>query len=89
MKSPISKFDPSFSLVSDKQRYIATDPFRIWMLQVYENGLLIDSGSPEGSVEAQQGRFYMDESGSPGAILFIKQQADISGDRTQGWVAIG
>jgi hypothetical protein len=50
---------------------------------------LIGTGSPEGVVEAQQGVEYMDETGTTGSVKWIKQLADISGDKSQGWVAIG
>ena len=75
--------------IADKETAMASDAFRIWINQVSERGLLIGDGSPEGVVEAQQGQEYMDQSGAAGSVKWIKQLADISGDKSQGWVAIG
>ena len=66
-----------------------TEPFRVFIRQVQERNLFIGTGSPETVVLAQQGAEYMDDAGAPGAVLYIKQLADIGGDRTQGWQAIG
>ena len=68
---------------------LAVDQFRNFLLQVEQRGLIIGSGSPLGVIEAQQGVEYMDENGIAGAIKWIKQAADIGGDKTLGWVAIG
>lgn len=87
MRTTITRYDVTFPPVNDKR--VINDPFRIWMQQVTERGLIIGTGSPEGVVEAQQGREYMDETGVAGSVKYIKQLADISGDRTMGWVAIG
>jgi len=88
MRSIITKLDPSHAIVN-RNTGEPLEAFRIFMLQTHLNGLLIGTGSPEGIVEAQQGRMYMDETGLAGAVLFIKQTADDgSGDRTKGWIAI-
>jgi hypothetical protein len=65
-----------------------TEEFHNWVSSVYRRGLLVGSGSPEGNIEAEVGREYLDETGSTGAVKFIKQLPDIGGDRKQGWVAI-
>lgn len=88
MKSNIKYVDQSYPIV-DVKSGVMKDHFRIFVLEVVRTGLLIDSGSPEGVVDAAQGRFYMDEDGLAGAVLYIKQLPDIAGDRTSGWVAIG
>lgn len=49
---------------------------------------IIGTGSPEGVVEATVLREYMDLTGAPGAVKYIKRLADIGGNRTMGWVAI-
>ena len=87
MKTTINKIDPSWPIVWPRTG-IASDNFRLFILQVEERGLTIGTGSPEGVVEAQQGAEYMDDAGLAGAVKFIKQLADIGGDRTLGWVAI-
>lgn len=88
MYSTIKKIDP-IQPVINRNNGVMFDHFRLFILAAQENCLLIGTGSPETVVQAQQGRFYMDENGIAGAILYIKQLADIGGDRTQGWVAIG
>lgn len=50
--------------------------------------VLAGVGSPEGVVEATQTRLYMDTSGSSGSILYIKREADIGGDKAQGWILV-
>jgi len=74
--------------ITDEQNRM-TQNMRVFANQVTESGLIIDIGSPETVVPANQGRFYMDETGLTGSVLFIKQLTDIGGDNTQGWVAIG
>lgn len=49
---------------------------------------IIGTGSPEGVVEAQVGREYLDTTGAPGAVKYAKVLADIAGNRKTGWVAI-
>ena len=87
MRNTVITYDASFPIADDKR--VMNDAFRIWVQQVTQRGLLIGTGSPEGVIEAQQGMEYMDETGLTGAVKFIKQSADIAGDRTMGWVAIG
>lgn len=65
-----------------------SDPFQRWMTQITSNDLLVGTGSPEGVIEATVGREYLDTTGLTGAVKYIKQLADIGGDRKQGWVAI-
>ena len=65
-----------------------TEEFHNLVSSVYRRGLLVGTGSPEGSIEAEVGREYLDDTGSAGAVKFIKQLPDIAGDRTKGWVAI-
>lgn len=63
-----------------------TQDLSLFAEQVAKLFPIVGSGSPEGVVEAEQSRFYMDETGTP--VLYIKQLSDISGDRSQGWVAV-
>ena len=58
--------------------------FRVLTDQV----LIIDTGSPEGVIEAPQGANYMDDAGVAGAIKYIKRDNDIAGDKTKGWVLV-
>ena len=50
--------------------------------------ILEGAGSPETVVEAKVRTLYMDTAGSAGSIMYVKKLADISGDRTKGWILI-
>lgn len=62
--------------------------FRAWTQRVTELDLIIGTGSPEGVVDAIQGREYMDDSGTAGAIKYIKRDSSIAGDSTMGWILV-
>jgi hypothetical protein len=62
--------------------------FRSWTQSVSKLGIIVGTGSPEGVVSAIQTTLYMDDSGSSGSILYIKRDASIAGDDSQGWVAV-
>lgn len=64
---------------------MAADMFRLWIARRQP---LTGAGSPEGVVGANLYRFYINTTGSPGSLLYIKVQSDIGGDKTQGWVAV-
>jgi len=66
-----------------------TTEMGLWIETVSDLIPSIGTGSPEGVVEARQTAQFMDDAGAPGAVLYIKQLADIGGDRSMGWVAIG
>lgn len=53
-----------------------------------ELDVLEGSGSPENVIEAKPRRLYMNTAGTAGSILYIKRDADIGGDRTQGWILV-
>jgi len=55
---------------------------------ISERALIIGTGAPETVVEANQGALYLDETGGAGNLLYIKRNADIGGDRTQGWILV-
>lgn len=88
MRNTITKIDPTIPIVQTNTGTMR-DQFRIFTLQVQSSGLLIDTGSPAGVVAAEQGAQYMDDAGAPGSVLYLKQLADVAGDKTQGWVLIG
>ena len=62
--------------------------FRDWTQLISKLSTLEGSGSPESVVEALPTRQYMDTAGTAGAILYIKRDADILGDKTQGWILV-
>ena len=59
-----------------------------WFKSITDKALIISTGSPEAIIEANQGAIYMDETGTAGAILYIKRDADIAGDKTKGWILV-
>lgn len=62
--------------------------FLIWTEQVTALDIITGTGSPEGVIEATISREYMDDAGTTGNIKYIKQKAEIGGDKTQGWILI-
>jgi len=80
----ISKQD---RIIVDSVGMTAT-PMLIWMEQVTDLQIATGVGSPEGVFEALQTKIYMDTAGITGAILYIKRDADIAGDKTKGWILI-
>jgi hypothetical protein len=77
---------PQWPIVKDTGRM--EDSFRLWTLIVSRLGIIIGTGSPEGVIDAGQTALYMDDAGAAGAVLYIKRDTDIAGDRTQGWILI-
>ncbi len=64
------------------------DTFRRWVELMTELDPIKGTGSPEGVVEARQTRQYMDDAGIASAILYIKRDNDIAGDKTKGWILV-
>jgi len=81
----ISYLNPSL-YVTDENRM--TQVFRTWADAVTQLDMLSGSGSPDGVVEALPRRMYMDTAGTAGAILYIKRDADVGGNRKLGWVLV-
>lgn len=67
---------------------VLSDRAREVLRLLVELDILEGTGSPEGVVEAKPRRQYMNTAGTAGSILYIKKLADISGDRTQGWILV-
>ena len=64
--------DPNIKIVETDGRMAAI--FQLFISQVANESLIVGSGTPEGVLEALQGRFYMDEDGAAGSVLYIKQK---------------
>jgi len=62
--------------------------FRAWTQAVSLLEPLSGVGSPEGVVSAPRFRFYVDEAGVAGAILYVKRDASIANDQSQGWILV-
>jgi hypothetical protein len=71
-------------IISD-ERLMETS-FRLFLSDLAALYIVSGVGSPEGVVEARAKKLYMDTAGTAGAILYIKRDADIGGDKTQGWI---
>jgi len=71
-----------------KESGAPSDQLNIWLKLITDRALIIADGNPEGIYEANQGAIYLNESGTAGAILYIKRDADISGYKTQGWILV-
>ena len=79
-------YNPNYPIVSENG--IITRLFRKFINEVSEESLLIGTGTPEGVLEAKQGRRYMNDAGTTGSILYIKKLNDIAGDRKKGWILV-
>ena len=79
---------PDADIPITEENGVMSDPFQRWVNQVTRLDLIVGTGSPEGVIEAEVGREYLDDTGLAGAVKFIKQLPDIGGDRKLGWVAI-
>lgn len=64
----------------------ANDDVRVWRQQIANRLPILGEGNPEGVLQAERGATYYDMDGSTGAIIYIKIQSDIGGDKSQGWV---
>ncbi|MES1988764.1 MAG: hypothetical protein V4440_12190 [Pseudomonadota bacterium] len=83
MLSPLNRLRP----VVDK------DGKPLQVLQLFSEDVarlatIVGTGSPEGVVEALEAQEYMDRTGLPGAVKYVKQLPDIGGNRKMGWVPI-
>jgi len=64
------------------------DDFSAWAAKVSDLAIAEGSGSPEGVLEAQVTKLYMDTAGTAGNIVYIKRDTDIGGDKSKGWILI-
>ena len=79
------------SPLNTNRAVVDKDGFPLQALQLFSEqcsrlSIIIGSGSPEGVIEAEQGRLYMNTAGVAGAILYIKRDNDIAGNRKNGWI---
>lgn len=86
MKLPVNELSRSIPVVDDKMRPL--NVLHQFSVDVARLSTIVGIGSPEGVVEAEVAREYLDTTGGPGAVKYIKQLSDIGGDRSLGWVAI-
>ena len=62
--------------------------FRLWAVQVSDQMLSVNTGSPEGVLEAPQYALYIDEAAPLTPVQYRKMLPHIGGDRSMGWVVI-
>jgi hypothetical protein len=78
--------NPAFGLAVTPNG-LATEEFNTWMEQITEavNNIapLTGTGTPEGSVVASVGRWYVDTNAVAGTGIYFKE----TGDGDTGWVA--
>ncbi len=82
----VAQPDPNKPLVDERGGQ--SEQMRVWTRLITNQALIIGTGNPEGVVEAEQGASYMDDTGTAGNIKYIKRDADIGGDKTQGWILV-
>ncbi len=79
---------PINATLVDEEGRVSRGRAQEMMRQLVQLSIMTGSGSPEGVVDAKITTLYMNTAGTAGSILYIKKLADISGDRTQGWILI-
>jgi len=65
-----------------------SEQFKRWQLEMNLEKTITGVGTPEGVIEALPTQRYMGTTGTAGAIVWIKRDADIAGDKTMGWIAV-
>lgn len=80
-------------IISPKRKIVnengeTTNRMEHWINLVTDLQIIAEAGTPEGEVEAAQKTVYMDTAGIAGAILYIKRDADIAGDKSKGWILV-
>ena len=68
---------------------VMTAIFQRWVTAITMLDLIVGSGSPEGVIDATVGRFYLNDTGTTITLLYVKKLAEIGGDSTMGWEAVG
>jgi hypothetical protein len=79
MAAPRQTIDVNQEIVDEQRK-----PTKFLESFLYDHEILIGTGSPEGVVEADPTRLYMDDAGSSGSVLYIKQ----TGTGNTGWIAV-
>jgi len=65
---------------------VMTQEGRSWAQSITNLIMINGTGSPEGVIEAIVGAQYTDTNGTTGTMLYIKRDADVGGDKSQGWI---
>ena len=86
MTNRVVPLNPSSSLM--RQDGSLEPAFQLFSQSLANRALIIGEGAPESVIEASQGALYMNESGTAGAILYVKKSADVAGNKTEGWILV-
>ena len=87
MADPIPILEPSTERPFLDERNNLTQESRSWTFDLTDLQIIFGNGSPEGVVEAVDGRLYRDRANiRAGADLWYKRTDSICGDNTLGWV---
>ena len=86
MVNRVVSLNPSSSLMREDGSL--QPAFQLFSQSLANRALIISSGSPDGVIEANKGALYMDDTGVTGAILYVKKNTDVAGNKTQGWVLV-
>ena len=86
MANRVGQLNPSRSPLRDDGSL--QPEFQLWAQLLTNRALIVGTGTPEGAQEANQGALYMDDAGTAGAIIYVKRDDAIAGDKTQGWILV-
>ena len=62
--------------------------FRSWAVLMSNQMPIVNTGTPEGAIEAPQYSLYVDEAVPLAPVQYRKMLPEIGGDRSKGWAAI-
>ena len=62
--------------------------FRVFVLLLSNNIPIVNTGSPEGQVEAPHDSLYIDEAVPLTPVQYRKMLPEIGGDRKKGWAVV-
>ena len=62
--------------------------FRSWAVLMSNHMPIINTGTPEGVIEAPQYSLYIDEAVPLAPVQYRKMLPEVAGDRSKGWAVI-
>ena len=62
--------------------------FRSWAVLMSNQMPIVNTGTPEGAIEAPQYSLYIDEAVPLTPVQYRKMLPEVAGDRAQGWAVI-
>jgi hypothetical protein len=67
---------------------VASKEMWLWSRAVTDRLVIVGTGSPESVFDANIGAMYIDDAGTSGNILYVKRDASVGGDKSQGWILV-